>query len=198
MRKFLMMVAASFCLAAAASAQTVEPAPSVVEPTDAAVARIVVDVLAPTSWGAHPYSWEAVSIRISRRMHWHLAPPDRTTTPQGGLYRRNGWVESGPNRSAAISAWGDADRVRTLDFELRRTFGSDRGAEPPEAFAAALRAMGATVEKRDSPNVLAAYTLSMPGKRPALLAFTRTCTNPNAAAMPRCEISASLALLEGS
>jgi uncharacterized protein with beta-barrel porin domain len=47
------------------------------QPTaEQAMARVIHGALAPSSLGDWRYRWDAVSIRISRDMHWHLVSPD--------------------------------------------------------------------------------------------------------------------------
>jgi hypothetical protein len=84
MRRLLKFCAVLAFLAAPAHAQST-PAP------EAAVARVIIEALAPSSHGDWAYRWGALSTRVSRHMHWHLYGPEPRDAQQEA--QRNGWIE---------------------------------------------------------------------------------------------------------
>lgn len=188
MRMFLV---AAFVAALGGSAMAQTPTPAATE--ESAIGHLVVATLAPVSYGARAYDWDAVSIRISSHMHWHLAPPDRRDRSLKALVSRNGWI--GDGLDVAVTAHGDDEGVRTLWFRYGARTGGPGGADK---LGEALRAQGAAVEVRQSPSMLAAYTITPPGRHAALLAVRQHCTSPQSAAAQRCWLEAVLTPLANS
>jgi hypothetical protein len=142
----------------------------------AAIAGIMVEALAPTSYGEWAYDWGAVSARISSRMHWHLFEPDPRERPHDYVAQRNGWIDA-MGDSIGVSAFGDDDNVRELSFEIDR-FGVD--------VLGALVADGVTVETLSESERQSRYRIIAPERQPGWLTRTRHCTSPRSRAAQRC------------
>jgi len=162
----------------AALALLVTPARAQDEPTPvAAVAELMVKALAPRSYGDWAYRWGAVSIRISRDMHWHLFEPDARDRPADAVARRNGWITV-RGQSVGISAFGGDQFVTHLTFELP--------AASTLTLVEALRMAGAEVSFQADYETYSEYVVTPAGRRPGLLTSTRICTSPQSAAAQRC------------
>lgn len=183
---------AAFTLALAGAAQAQEaPTP------DQMTARVMVAALAPQDYGDWAYGWDAVSIRISRMMHWHLAEPDERNRPADATIRRNGWFSTS-GRQVGVSAYGKDDAVTSLSFELDRVIGR---SPPTDGVLDALRAEGVTVtpvrereaiSERFGPS--ATYRLTHPKLDGAELIRSTGCTSSKSAAAQQCWVSYELVL----
>jgi len=173
------------------------PAHAQEQPTaEQAMARVIHAALAPSSYGDWRYRWDAVSARISSKMHWHIFGPDKSGEE---AITRRGWI-SVPGEQIGVSAHGRGETVASLAFELkgwRRPDGD--GAD----LLAALAAEGVTateIERRDPPELLhtntpvIVYRLSAPERDERLLTRTVSCTSPMSAAASRCSVSYELNL----
>lgn len=184
----------SFILALALAAGT---ARAQEQPTaEQAVARVIHAALAPTGYGDWRYRWDAVSIRISSMMHWHLSGPDE---PGDETLIRRGWVSAG-GRQVGVSAYGEGATVSSLGFEMN---GWRFNESDPDALLAALALHGVeAVEtaRRDAPEVLhtdapmIVYRLTAPERDTGSLTRTISCTSPLSAAARQCSVSYELAL----
>lgn len=173
---FLVLAVAFIASCAHAPAQEEEGAPQV-------VARIIVEALAPESYGDWAYDWGAVSARVSRHMHWHLFGPDPRELEEGAVARRNGWI-SARGQSVGISAFGDPDSVTHMTFELRDGTTLDH--------LEALRAAGAEVSFAADWEESSDYVIGAPGRDSAELTSTRICRPPESRAGPSCRIELTL------
>lgn len=167
------------------------------QPTaEQAMARLIHAALAPSSYGDWRYRWDAVSIRISSMMHWHIFGPDK---PGEEAITRRGWI-SVPGEQIGVSAHGRGETVASLAFELkswRKPDGDGAG------LLSALAAEGVTAtetERRDPPELfhtdtpVIVYRLSAPERDERTLTRTVSCTSPMSAAAPRCSVSYELSL----
>lgn len=162
----------------AALALLVTPARAQDEPTAVtAVAQLMVKALAPSSYGDWAYRWGAVSIRISRDMHWHLFEPDARDRPADAVARRNGWINV-RGQNVGISAFGGDEVVTHLTFDLP--------AASTLALVEALRAEGAEVAFQADYEAYLEYVVTPAGRDTGLLTSTRICTSPFSAAAQRC------------
>lgn len=173
----LVSVVASVALAQAPVPTAVPQEAS--SPFSGAVALVITEALAPESYGAWAYRWDAVSIRVSRHMHWHLAAPDSSNRATGAEVVRNGWV-SRDGRISGVSAVGDDEGVRALRFELREGESA--------AILSAIRMRGAAVESV----AVNSYRVTPPDRRPGILAESRRCSSPQSRAAPTCAVTLTL------
>ncbi len=141
------------------------------------VARIIVEALAPASYGDWAYDWGALSARVSQHMHWHLFGPDARELEEGAVTRRTGWI-SVRGQSVGISAFGDAERVTHMTFELRDG--------QTAAVLDALRAAGTEAPLLSAQENSSNYEISVPGRDLAQLTSSRICTPEGARAARRC------------
>jgi hypothetical protein len=151
----------------------------------AATARLMVEVLAPSSYGDWAYSWGAVSSRISRHMHWHLPDPDPRDRGGDAEIRRNGWIDE-QGRNVGVTAIGDEARVLKLHFRIDDT-------RSEHALLDALRASG-DVQVEQAPEPFARYTLTPRDRDAASLERVLSCTSPRSAAAQRCWLDYTLTL----
>jgi hypothetical protein len=176
------------------------PARAQQQPTTAqALAELIHEALPRTSSGEADNSWDAVSIRISRLMHWHLASPDAADAVE---IQRRGWLAADGDQ-IGITAFGDRDQVTTLAFEgAFSAYSFQPPADDRELFAA-MTARGITVgeiERRSFPEELSlplgqiSYTVSAEGRHAARFTSSTHCTPPGSAAARRCWISHALVL----
>ncbi|MFN3462486.1 MAG: hypothetical protein ACK4X1_00290 [Terricaulis sp.] len=141
----------------------------------AAIAGVIVQALAPVSYGDWAYDWGALSARISGRMRWHLFEPDPPERPPNYVAQRNGWIDA-DGQSIGVSASGDEDDVRELSFEVRRLDIDVLGA---------LAATGVTVETLRQSEGQSHYRLVADERRPGWLTRTRECTHPRSRELSR-------------
>ncbi len=172
----LALVLSAACAHEPAAAQEEEPAKDV-------IARIIMEALAPASYGDWAYDWGALSARVSRHMHWHLFGPDPEELQQGGVARRTGWI-SARGQSVGISAFGDQEQVTHMTFELR-------DGQTLE-YLAALEAAGAEVTFVADWEESSDYVVSVPERDSAELTSTRICRPPESRAGPSCRIDLTL------
>ncbi|MEZ6030437.1 MAG: hypothetical protein R3C46_11875 [Hyphomonadaceae bacterium] len=189
---FILFAAAVAALPASAQDQ---PMAEELKP-ERAMAIVIRNALAPESYGDWRYNWDAVSIRISSNLHWHLAGPD---DPDADLITRRGWI-SAAGQQIAVMASGEGETVSALDFEVNSW---RRGADEAADVLAALAAEGITateVERRDAPEFsntdepVIVYRLSVPKRDAGNLTRSVSCTPPGSAAARRCGVFYSLAL----
>lgn len=147
------------------------------------VARIIIEALAPETYGAWAYDWGAVSARVSRHMHWHLFGPDARELAEGAVARRNGWI-SARGQNVGISAFGDREKVTHMSFELRDGATAD--------YLGALRAAGAEVSFAADWEEASDYVVHVPGRDSAELTSARICRPPESRAGPSCRIELTL------
>ena len=173
------------------------PAGAQDEPTaEAAMARVIHGALAPSSLGDWRYRWDAVSIRISRDMHWHLAGPDDADED---TITRNGWI-SGGGLQIGVSAYGSGDTVTGITMDYNRWPQFDDEPLPVLAALTELGVEATEIERKDAPNFyhadapIVVYRLSAPGRDSAELTQSVQCTSPQSAASQRCSMSYTLEL----
>lgn len=154
-----------------------------------AMARVIHAALAPSSQGDWRYRWDALSIRISSLMHWHLPGPDK---PGDDAITRRGWI---PVKGAQIgvTAHGIGQTVTGLALSYS---GRPRLQSEQDSLIEALATRGVTAtetSRTDAPDFfhtdepLIVYQLSTEGRHEAALRQTHTCTSPLSAAAQRCE-----------
>jgi hypothetical protein len=176
------------------------PAQAQEQPTiSEALAELIHDAMPPTAWSGPHDTWDAVSIRISSLMHWHLAPPD---TGDETAIERRGWLSAG-GRRVGITAYGAGENVISLGFERGDdSYGSEPAPDHRELLAA-LAARGITVnvvERRDNrgeppfPIASTAYTLAAAGRENVRFTSATHCTPPGSRAARRCWVTHDLIL----
>lgn len=180
-----------------AMAMLASPACAQDEPTaEAAMARVIHGALAPSSLGDWRYRWDAVSIRISRDMHWHLAGPDDADAK---TITRNGWI-SGGGLQIGVSAHGAGDTVASLAMDYNRWPQFDDEPLPVIAALAEFGVKATEIARKDAPDFyhadapIVVYRLSAPGRDSAALTQSVQCTSPQSAASQRCTMSYTLEL----
>lgn len=146
--------------------------------------RVMIEALAPSTQGDWAYRWDAVSIRVSRFMHWHLYGPEPTDRAPDGITRRNGWID-GAGWDVGVSAFGVDDRVTELSFEVHDAFAL--------TLIEALRAEGVEVSFSSEDESTSQYVITPPGRDSGLLTTQRVCTSPHSAAAQRCHEVLTLA-----
>lgn len=156
-----------------------------------AMANVIHAALAPSSYGDWRYRWDAVSIRISNLMHWHLPGPDK---PGEDAITRRGWI-SANGRQVGVAAHGTGENVTGLAFDHAGWLGLDR---EPGRLIEALAARGVTTTetgRNEAPDFyhsdepIIVYRLSAEGRDDGVLTQTHKCTSPRSAAAQRCEIT---------
>jgi len=173
---------AALCLVLAACAHTPAASPPGAE---ARLARVMIEALAPDSLASGAYRWDALSIRISRHMHWQLANPDPAGRGADAPIRRNGWIAN-DGVQIGVSAHGGEAGVAALSFESVQL--------SPAALVAALEQEHAQLTPR--PGQEDAYVISAPGRRPASLSFARICRPEQSRAGPSCRSVFTLAFAQ--
>jgi|CXWL01.1.fsa_nt_gi hypothetical protein len=172
MRALLVFVVALLCAVAPARAD--EQAIS----AERLTARLMIEALAPSSYGEWAYDWGPVSARVSRHMHWHIFEPDPRDRPADYVARRNGWIDA-PGRDVSVSVFGGEQRVGELSFTFN--------ARDDELLViAALRAEGAGVDVVRETDESGEYRLAIAEHEPAVLRVEHRCTSPRSAAAQRC------------
>lgn len=154
-------------------------------PIAASTANVIIQALAPSEYVAWAYQWDAVSIRVSRFVHWHIYEPDRRDRPTDAIVRRNGWL-SEDGRNVGVSLYGTDDRVTELSVEY--------DAFNTLELLAALRAQGADVSFQADYESYSEYMVTPPGREAGLLTTRRPCTPENSRAAQRCHNEAMLTL----
>ena len=147
------------------------------------VADIILQALPETQnrdWG---YRWDAVSTRVSGRVHWHIYAPDARDRPDEFRVERNGWLSAGA-RQIGVSVFGTDERVTMLSFEYA-------GFSSLELLEG-LRVAGATVSFQSDYETYSEYIVTPPGRATGVLTMRRTCTPERAALAQRCQDSAEL------
>ena len=149
-----------------------------------AVARVMIEALAPASGGDRAYGWDALSIRVSRHMHWHLVAPDPLDRAPDGLTRRNGWITA-QGSEVGVSAHGPDERVSQLKFEVSAFY--------TQTLLEALRAEGVDVAFQADWEESSEYLITPPGREGGMLTSARVCTPPESRATQRCHNELTLA-----
>ena len=188
MRRLPVAIILAAFAAAPAFAQDAEPT------IEQAMAGIIHDALGPTAYGKPDYGWDAVSIRISSGMHWHLAPPDKAGAAET---KRNGWIAA-DGTQVGVTAYGDADAVTSLSFDYKTGLGGDADDAPLLASLAAQGVMATEAGSRPNvfyPDAAASriYTLTAPGRDTGQFTRSTFCTPPGSRAARRCWNSYELA-----
>lgn len=167
--------------------------------TTQALAELIHEALPRTSSGEADNSWDAVSIRISSLMHWHLASPDAADAVE---IRRRGWLAADGDQ-IGITAYGDRERVTALAFEGAFSAYSFQPPLDDRELFAALAERGVTaseIERRTIAEELSlplghiAYALSAEGRHAARFTSSTHCTPSGSRAARRCWISHELDL----
>ena len=163
-----------------------------------AIAGVIHAALAPNGLGDWRYGWDAVSIRISSKLHWHLPGPDK---PGASAIARRGWIST-TRRQIGVEAHGEGETVTSLtfDYDMWPQFDSDSGPESLEAALATLGVAITEITRKPSPDFFHAdepvivYRLSASGRDDGTLTRTTQCTSPQSAASQRCSTSYVLEL----
>lgn len=174
------------------------PAQAQEQPTiSEALAELIHDAMPPTAWSGPHDTWDAVSIRISSLMHWHLAPPD--TGGEEGIERR-GWLAAG-GLQIGVTAYGVGEKITSLGFERGDASYGSEPAPDDRALLAALSARGITIEvleRRDHsgeypfPLASTAYALAAEGRERVRFTSSTHCTPPGSRAARRCWVTHEL------
>lgn len=180
-----------------AMAMLSSPASAQDQPTaEQAMARVINGALAPSSLGDWRYRWDAVSIRISRDMLWHLVGPDDADEETVG---RNGWITSDGDQ-ISVTAYGARETVDGLSMSYDRwpqfdgeplpliTALAELGVEATEI----ARSVAPEFYHTDAPVIV--YRLTAPGRDSGALKLSEHCTSPQSAAAQRCTMSYTLEL----
>ena len=173
------------------------PASAQDQPTaEQAMARVIQGALAPSSLGDWRYRWDAVSIRISRDMHWHLAGPDEADEQ---TISRNGWI-SGGGQQIGVTAYGAGETVGGLSIDYDRWPQFDGEPHPLIAALAELGVEATEIARTVAPEFyhtdtpVIVYRLTAPGRDSGTLKRSEQCTSPQSAAAQRCTMSYTLEL----
>jgi len=148
-----------------------------------AVADAIIQTLPESRYREWGYSWGAVSVRVSRIIHWHIFEPDPRDRPADAIVRRNGWVEA-PGAQVGASVFGNDEKVTALSFEYSTFTNLD--------VLDALRDAGADVSFQADYETYSEYVIRPPDREPGLLTLSRTCTSPRSAAAQRCTNGAEI------
>jgi len=161
------------------------------------MARVIAEAMVPTSRYNYGRDWDALSVRISRHLHWHLAAPDQAAdiTSATGI-RRNGWIEDGKEQ-IGVSAYG-FQTVESLTFALSPKFAAPE-PEEDDTIIAALKAIGVAASPTPSQPtfsgiVTATWNLDAEGRDRAHLIRSILCTPEGSAAARMCGATYELVL----
>lgn len=146
-------------------------------PAEQAVAQVMIEALAPSSYGDWAYRWDAVSVRVSRHMHWHISKPDARDRPPDAAARRNGWIEA-PGKQIGVSAFGGDEAVTSLNFET--------DAFHTLELVDALRQAGVEVRFQGDDESSSEYVITPQGRDYGVMRSARVCTSPESGAAERC------------
>lgn len=150
-------------------------------PVVRATANVILQSLAETQYRDWGYRWDAVSIRVSRYVHWHIYEPDPRTRAADEIVRRNGWVDE-PGAQVGVSVFGNDEKVTTLLFEYTTFTNLD--------LLDALRDAGADVSFQGDYETYSEYIITRPSRETALLTMRRECAPDEiSAAARRCDRS---------
>jgi hypothetical protein len=143
-----------------------------------ATANAIIQSLSESQYRAHGYRWDAMSIRISRLIHWHIYEPDPRNREPQAIVRRNGWLDEA-GAQVTVSVFGDDEKVTALSFSY--------SAFTNLHVLDALRDAGAEVAFQADYETYSEYIVRAPNREAALLTTRRTCTPDGMASMRRCE-----------
>lgn len=146
-------------------------------------ANVVIHALPESGnreWG---YGWGAVSTRISRFVHWHIAAPEPADRPPDAITRRNGWI-AGPGMEVGVTVFGDDDKVTMLSIAYDEFTNLD--------LVDALGDLGALVSFQADYESYSEYVVTPPDREPGLLTLKRICTPEGSRAARRCHNEAEL------
>jgi hypothetical protein len=193
---------ALLCLVAlapiAAAQEAQHEAQQTSEPTARqAMAKVIAEAMVPMSRNNYGRDWDALSVRISRHLHWHLAPPDQAAdiTSATGI-RRNGWIEDGTEQ-IGVNAYG-FQSVDSLTFALSPKVAASE-PEEDDTIIAALTAIGVAASPAPSPPnfsgiATATWDLDAEGRDRAHLIRSILCTPEGSAAARMCGATYELVL----
>lgn len=148
-----------------------------------AIANVIVQTLPENQYRAWGYRWDAVSIRISRVVRWHIFAPDPRDRALDAIVRRNGWLEA-PGAQIGVSVFGNDENATALSFEYDEFTNLD--------LLDALRDAGADVSFQSDYECYSEYIVTPPGREAGLLTLSRSCTSEHSAAAQRCHNAAEL------
>lgn len=148
-----------------------------------ATANVIIQALPETQYRDWGLRWDAMSIRVSRFVHWHVYEPDRRDRPTDATVRRNGWID-GERWDVGLSIYGGDESVTMLVFEYDDFFALD--------LIEALRREGAIVSFQSDYESYSEYIVTPPGREAGLLTTRRNCSPEGARSAPRCQDSAEL------
>lgn len=152
-------------------------------PIARATANVIVQALPETQYRAWGNRWDAVSVRVSRIVRWHIFGPDRRDRADGAIVRRNGWLEAS-GAQISVSVFGDDEKVTVLTFDYDEFTNLD--------LVDALGDAGARVSFQSDSESQSEYIVTPPGRESGLLVFSRLCTSEHSAAAQRCHNNAEL------
>jgi hypothetical protein len=180
-----------------AMAMLASPANAQDQPTaEKAMARVIHGALAPSSLGDWRYRWDAVSIRISSKMHRHLAGPDDADEE---TISRHGWITGG-GEQIGVTAYGAGETVGSLVMDYNRWPQFDGEPGPLIAALADLGVEATEIARNAAPEFyhtdspIIVYRLTAPGRDSGALTRSEHCTSPQSAAAQRCTMSYTLEL----
>jgi hypothetical protein len=147
-------------------------------------ANVIIQAVSPNDYGDWRYRWDAVSIRVSRFLHWHIYEPDTRDRPEDAIVRRLGWIDTIGRRSIGVAVYGGDDGVTMMEFEVSGFNVLD--------LIAALRAEGAEVSFQSDYETYSEYVITPAGRAPALMTTRRTCPPETSARAQNCRTTAEL------
>ena len=152
-------------------------------PIAIATANVIIQALPETQYGDWGYRWDAMTVRITRFVRWHIYAPDPRDRAADAIVRRNGWLEV-PGAGIGVSVFGGDEKVTALSFEYDDFTNLD--------LIDALRDAGAEVSFQADYESYSEYVVTPPGREAGLLTLSRRCTSPRSAAAQRCTDGAEL------
>lgn len=147
------------------------------------VAEIIIQALPETQYRDWGYRWDAMSARVSGRMHWHIYAPDARDRPADFEVKRHGWVSAGANQ-IGVSVFGADERVTMLSFDYAGFNALD--------LLEGLRVAGAEVSFQSDYETYSEYIVTPPGRAAGMLIMRRTCAPEEAVSARHCQDSAEL------
>lgn len=148
-----------------------------------ATANVIMRALPETQYRDYGFRWDAMSIRVSRYVRWHIYAPDVRDRAPDAIVRRNGWID-GDDSNVEVSVFGDDNRVTMMTFKYERFNALDLLEE--------LRREGAVVSAQADRESRAEYLITPPGREPGLLTTRRVCPPEGSAALRVCQDFADL------
>lgn len=148
-----------------------------------ATANVIIRALPETQYREYGLRWDAMSIRVSRFVRWHIYAPDGRGRAPDTVVQRSGWID-GDAIDIDVAVFGDDDHVTMMTFKYDRFNALD--------LLESLRREGAVVSFQADYETYSEYLVTPLGREAGLLTMRRVCPREGAASLRVCHDSAEL------